>query len=346
MELDYGGGKHCLAPMVRVGTLPMRMLAAEYGADITYTEELVDHRVLRCSRVANKALGTVDLVDTSERTTAREVVFRTCPAESHRVVLQLGSSDAVRALRAAELVARDVAGLDLNMGCPKAFSVHAGMGAALLREPELAADILGALRRNIPGRPVSCKIRLLPTPAATVELARRMERAGAAAVAVHGRRQEDRPRDPARWDLIAHVAAAVQVPVLANGDVFEYADFGRIRAATGAAGVLVARAACWNASVFRPQGVVHWEEVKREYVRRCVDWDNDVKGTKHTVREMIMRHSCLEMEEGKALARCRSLADLAECYGLRQYYYDAAVLGRVAVPAAVAVAAPPVSVVG
>jgi hypothetical protein len=73
-------GKHILAPMVRVGGLPFRMLAAEYGADITYGEEIVDHKMLRCERVVNDGLGTVDYVEK----VSKEVVFRTCDAETPR----------------------------------------------------------------------------------------------------------------------------------------------------------------------------------------------------------------------------------------------------------------------
>jgi hypothetical protein len=76
------------------------MLAAEYGADITYGEEIIDHRLLRCTRKINKMLGTVDLVEKG----TDSVVFRTCDEEKSRVVLQIGTSDAVRALQAANLV--------------------------------------------------------------------------------------------------------------------------------------------------------------------------------------------------------------------------------------------------
>jgi hypothetical protein len=62
MELQYRG-KHLLAAMVCGGTLPFRMLAPKYGADVTYGEEIVDHRLLRSTRKINKMLGTVDLVE-------------------------------------------------------------------------------------------------------------------------------------------------------------------------------------------------------------------------------------------------------------------------------------------
>lgn len=76
------------------------MLAAEYGADITYGEEIIDHKMLKCERRVNEALGTVDFV---ERATG-SVVFRTSDEEKDRVVFQMGTSDAVRALTAAEMV--------------------------------------------------------------------------------------------------------------------------------------------------------------------------------------------------------------------------------------------------
>ncbi|GKU94978.1 hypothetical protein SLEP1_g8396 [Rubroshorea leprosula] len=231
----------------------------------------------------------------------------------------MGTSDAVRALAAAQIVCKDVAAVDINMGCPKSFSVSGGMGAALLTKPELIHDILTTLRRNL-DIPVTCKIRLLKSSQDTVELARRIEKTGVSALAVHGRKVADRPRDPAKWNEIADIVAALSIPVIANGDVFEYDDFQRIKIATGASSVMVARGALWNASIFSPKGKVHWEDVKREYVRKSILWDNDVKSTKQTLKEMIMHYSCLELPEGKAVIKAENLADLAQLYGEEKYY--------------------------
>eukprot|EP00250_Pteridium_aquilinum_P035055 c8533_g1_i1 orf=134-1168(+) len=308
MELEWRG-KHILAPMVRVGMLPFRLLAADYGADITYGEELVDHKVIKCTREVNEMLGTIDIIDKS----TREVVFRTCELEKRRVVCQFGTSDATRALIASQLVCRDVAAIDLNMGCPKSFSISGGMGAALLTRPEIAHDILTTLRRNL-DIPVTCKIRLLKTPELTVELAKRLEKTGISAIAVHGRKVADRPRDPAQWDGIANVVSALSIPVIANGDIFDYSDFHRIITATGAASAMVGRGACWNASIFHEGGTEDWEDVKRQYLRKCILWDNDIKNTKFTLKQMIMHHSCLEFSEGKAINKAETLADLAHLY--------------------------------
>ncbi|XP_031253726.1 tRNA-dihydrouridine(20) synthase [NAD(P)+]-like isoform X1 [Pistacia vera] len=307
--------KLVLAPMVRVGTLPFRLLAAQYGADITYGEEIIDRKFLKCERRVNEYIGSTDFVEKG----TDNVVFRTCHQERNQVVFQMGTSDAVRALNAAKIVCKDVAAVDINMGCPKSFSVSGGMGAALLAKPELIHDILTTLKRNL-DVPVTCKIRLLKSSQDTVELARRIEKTGVSALAVHGRKVADRPRDPAKWSEIADVVSALSIPVIANGDVFEHDDFQRIKSATGASSVMVARGALWNASMFSPGGKLQWEDVKREYVWKSILWDNDIKSTKHTLKEIIMRYSCLELPEGKAVIKSETLADLAKLYGEEKYY--------------------------
>lgn len=97
------------------------------------------------------------------------IVFRTCSRERSRVVLQLGTSDATRALKVGRMVENDVAGIDINMGCPKKFSINGGMGAALLREADKAKDILKTLVEAL-SIPITCKIRVFPDFQKTLEL--------------------------------------------------------------------------------------------------------------------------------------------------------------------------------
>lgn len=109
MSLDSGHQDHShsdryrdkimLAPMVRIGTLSSRLLALEYGADMVYSEEIIDWKLIRCRRFVNQLLGTVDFIDDTQ-----VVVFRTCDQEKDRVILQIGTCDPDRALRAAKLV--------------------------------------------------------------------------------------------------------------------------------------------------------------------------------------------------------------------------------------------------
>ncbi|KAG5059810.1 hypothetical protein JHK87_000839 [Glycine soja] len=92
--------KLVLAPMVRVGTLPFRLLAAQYGADITYSEEIIYHRMLKCDHQINELIGSTDFVEKG----TKNVVFRTCDEEKDTVVFQIGTSNALRALATAQLV--------------------------------------------------------------------------------------------------------------------------------------------------------------------------------------------------------------------------------------------------
>lgn len=99
-------------------------------------------------------MGTVDYIDDVDGC----VVFRTCSLERSKVVLQMGTANPERALRVAKMVENDVAAIDINMGCPKEFSLKGGMGAALLYDPERAKAILKTLVENVK-IPVTCKIR-------------------------------------------------------------------------------------------------------------------------------------------------------------------------------------------
>ncbi|KAL5214596.1 hypothetical protein ABZP36_003748 [Zizania latifolia] len=180
------------------GTLPSRLLVAEYGADITSGEEIIDHKFLKCERVTNESIGTVDFL---ERGTDN-VVFRTCPQERDRVIFQMGTSDAIFSLIIVFSLTRcnDVAAIDINMACPESLSL----------------SILTTLWRNL-DTTVTCKIRLRNTRQDTGV----------------GTKVKGMPRDPAKWDEIADVVFALSIAVIATGDVFEYEDFKRIKDAAG-----------------------------------------------------------------------------------------------------------------
>ena len=77
----------CLAPMVRVGSLPFRSLCLKYGADFVWSEEIIDKRIISCERVENKELETIDFL-TEER---KVLIFRTTQQEKNKVIFQLGT---------------------------------------------------------------------------------------------------------------------------------------------------------------------------------------------------------------------------------------------------------------
>lgn len=295
-----------LAPMVRVGTLPMRLLALDYGADVVYCEELIDIKMAQCQRVVNEVLETVDFVAPDDR-----VMFRTCERERDRVVFQMGTADPDRALTVARLVEKDVAAIDVNMGCPKEYSTKGGMGAALLSDPDKIEAILKKLVSGV-SVPVTCKIRILPSLEETLRLVQRIERTGVAAVAVHGRFKEERPRHPVHCDYIQAVAQAVSIPVIANGGSLDLVktngDIEDFRTATGASSVMLARAAMWNASVFSKQGLLPVERVMEEYLKYAIRYDNHAFNTKYCLCQML--RDKVESPLGKQVQAAQTNADI------------------------------------
>ncbi|XP_045149582.1 tRNA-dihydrouridine(20) synthase [NAD(P)+]-like isoform X2 [Echinops telfairi] len=310
--------KLVLAPMVRVGTLPMRLLALDYGADIVYCEELIDLKMLKCKRVVNEVLSTVDFVAPDGR-----VVFRTCARERNQVVFQLGTSDAERALAVARLVENDVAGIDVNMGCPKEYSTKGGMGAALLSDPDKIEQILSTLVHGT-SRPVTCKIRILPSLEDTLSLVKRIEKTGIAAIAVHGRKREERPQHPVSCETIKAIAETLSIPVIANGGSHDhiqgYLDIEDFRRATAASSVMVARAAMWNPSIFLKAGLRPLEEVMHKYIRYAVQYDNHYTNTKYCLCQMLREQ--LESPQGRLLHAAQSSREICEAFGLGVLYEE------------------------
>lgn len=109
----------------------------------------------------------------------------------------------------------DVAGFDVNMGCPKEFSIKGGMGAALLRQPEKVKNILTNLVSNLK-IPVTCKIRLLPTHEETISFAKIAQDCGIAAITVHGRTKDERPQHPNNNQAIQRITEELTIPVIAK----------------------------------------------------------------------------------------------------------------------------------
>ncbi|XP_051975634.1 tRNA-dihydrouridine(20) synthase [NAD(P)+]-like [Xyrauchen texanus] len=308
--------KTILAPMVRVGTLPMRLLALDYGADIVYCEELIDLKMAQCERVVNDVLETVDFIAPDER-----VMFRTCSKEKEHVVFQMGTADPERALTVAKLVENDVAAVDVNMGCPKEYSTKGGMGSALLSDPEKIESILNTLVNGI-SKPVTCKIRILPTLEDTVDLVKRIEKTGVAAIAVHGRMKEERQRHPLHCDYIQAVVESVSIPVIANGGSLDlvktFEDIEIFRNSTGASSVMLARAAMWNPSIFCQQGVLSIEKVMEEYIKYAVRYDNNPFNTKYCLCQMLRDR--VESPFGKQLHAAQTIAEICNVYNMADFY--------------------------
>lgn len=109
----------------------------------------------------------------------------------------------------------DVAAIDINMGCPKEFSVKGGMGVALMANPEKACNILSTLVNNL-SIPVSCKIRIFDTPEETLRVVNLLVSSGIKAIGIHGRTRDERPQHAVHPDIIKYVAERISIPVIAK----------------------------------------------------------------------------------------------------------------------------------
>ncbi|XP_050452014.1 tRNA-dihydrouridine(20) synthase [NAD(P)+]-like isoform X1 [Cataglyphis hispanica] len=329
-RLNYDN-KLILAPMVRIGTLPMRLLALDYGADIVYTEELIDRKLLRSIRRENDVLGTIDYIDKTDGT----VVFRTCSREREHVVLQIGTSDPLRAAEVARMVEKDVAGIDINMGCPKKFSMLGGMGASLLSEPQKATNILRKIIETV-AIPITCKIRVLSNLEETLQLCDTLASTGIEAIAVHGRTIEERPQHPNRNHILKQISDRLSIPVIANGgskDIQQYCDIFKFKEETGCSSVMLARAAEWNCSIFRKEGLLSMENVIKSYLKYAVDCDNSPSNTKYCVQNIL--RELQESPLGRKFLNSQTLEQICEVWGLGDYcrsknkeFRDKGLLGR------------------
>jgi tRNA-dihydrouridine synthase B len=155
---------------------------------------------------------------------------------------------------ARRLAEMQVSLIDLNFGCPKKriMGRHAA-GASLLRDPATVGRLVAAAVRGAGTVPVTAKIRLGPSLAARTapDVARCIEDNGAVGITVHGRTADQHYGESCHLDSIGEVVQAVSIPVIANGDVRDAASALRTIEATGAAGVMVARAALTRPWIFR-----------------------------------------------------------------------------------------------
>jgi nifR3 family TIM-barrel protein len=226
-----------LAPMEAVTDLPFRTVCEELGAALTFTEFLSAEAL---TRGAAKALGRM-WPSLGGRAFAVQIFGREPEALAGAAEMAVGAGAAI---------------VDINMGCPAKKVTAGACGSALMREPELAAALVAAVRRRVPARvPVTVKHRAGWDESSlnAAAFARRLVDAGAAMITVHGRTRAQGFSGSARTAPIAEVRAALPaaIPVIGNGDVKDAAGYLHMKAATGCDGVMIGRGAMGNPWLFR-----------------------------------------------------------------------------------------------
>lgn len=239
-----GSPRHCCAPMVLQSELAFRMLVRKHGCSLCYAPMLPVAAFLSLPPDGPTAIAPVT------GGPATQAAYLTTCETDRPLLAQLGGADPAQMLAAALLIQDKVDGVDINFGCPQACAATAGYGAFLLDQPERARAIVEALVGGL-RVPVTAKMRIFPELADTLAFARMLEEAGVAALAVHGRRREQRHHEGAAdLEAVAAVKAALRIPVISNGNVRSKAEADAALAKTGCDCVMSATALLCNPRLF------------------------------------------------------------------------------------------------
>ena len=266
-----------LSPMADLTDSAFCRLAKRWGARIVFREMVSAEAVARGNE---KTLG-MSAFDESERPIIQQI-FGSDPAtmaEAARVIYECYHPD----------------GLDINMGCPVYKLVSNFNGAALMKDPKLAAEIVRRVKAATP-LPVSVKIRLgWSDPNDCLTFAPALEQAGADLITVHGRTKVQGYTGKADWRQVGEVKKLVQIPVLVNGDVHHPEDAPEALKQSGCDGIMVARGALGNPWIFKQMA----EILATGSVQTQIDWATRVQAVLDHAKLMIEAHG----ERGLVLMR-------------------------------------------
>ncbi len=224
--------KAALAPLAGVADRAFRELCRGYGASYTVCEMASAKGISLGDKKSAELLSITE----TERPAGSQI---------------FGNSPETMAFAAKKALEYNPDFIDINMGCPAPKVASSGGGALLMKDPVLAAEIVKAVA-EVSTVPVTVKMRSGwdDNHINAVELAKRCEAAGAAAITVHGRTKVQMYAPPVNTDIIRQVKQAVSIPVIGNGDVIDGMSAAKLMEETGCDMVMVGRGALGRPWVF------------------------------------------------------------------------------------------------
>ncbi len=265
-----------LAPMPGITDRPFRMVCKEFNPGLVYTE-----------MVSSKGLYYKD---------SKTDLLLNMKDEKRPIAVQIFGNDIEAMKYATQYVSEFADIVDINMGCPAPKVVKNGDGSKLLLNLDLAEEIVSEVVKSSKV-PVTVKIRKGwdANNIVAVEAAKRIERAGASAITIHGRTRDEFYSGTADWDIIKQVKQSVNIPVIGNGDIKTKEDAIQMFKQTGVDGIMIGRAALGNPWIFREiisglNGDVEIKTVSNEeklkIILKHIDLEVQEKGEVTAVKEM------------------------------------------------------------
>lgn len=255
-KLDFSKPLIVLAPLAGYTDLPFRSVVKKFGADLTISE------MISSNALVYKSERTLKMVEKS-------------PSEDPYFVQIAGNKPEL--VREAVEILNDVEGIDgidLNCGCPAPKVFNHGSGSNLLGDLKKLEEILGTVKKYSKKQYTSAKVRLGVNEKIPVEIGKAVEACGVDFVSVHGRTRAGKYKAPVDYEAIRQLKAAVSIPVIANGDIKDYAKAKEVLEYTKADGVMIGRGAIGKPWVFyqlKNQIEDISEDIKKEIILEHYD---------------------------------------------------------------------------